>query len=223
MRSLSELLSDDPAWPLVQKWVATATNPVEVLPGEQTAREKALVQTQVTTRSPMGAVAYHTGGLLFDHGWLRFLGGGCQGRLERTLPGWNCRDHGNQRLPGAFLVADDAVGGFFALNGGTVFPGKQGDVFYLAPDTLAWQALGGGYTELLRWACSGDLATFYRGLRWRDWQGEVSALSGDRIVTFYPFLFTQGGALEERLRGTIPVTEAWGVRQEFRRSLEGAR
>jgi hypothetical protein len=30
---------------------------------------------QVSTRSPLGAIALHTGGLLVDHGWLRVLGG----------------------------------------------------------------------------------------------------------------------------------------------------
>lgn len=38
--------------------------------------ETALLATQVTTRSPMGAVVYHTGGILVDHGWIRILGAG---------------------------------------------------------------------------------------------------------------------------------------------------
>ena len=60
----------------MQQWVAEATNPVEVLPPPEGAiREKALVDSQVTTRSSMGAIIYETGGILVDHGWLRFLGG----------------------------------------------------------------------------------------------------------------------------------------------------
>jgi hypothetical protein len=56
-RTLEELLAeDDPAWPLVQTWVKEARVPVEVLPTDEVGRGQALVETQVTVRSPMGAV-----------------------------------------------------------------------------------------------------------------------------------------------------------------------
>lgn len=45
-----------------------AKNPVEVLPVNGADRESALLALQVTTRSPMGAIVYETGGLLIDHG-----------------------------------------------------------------------------------------------------------------------------------------------------------
>jgi hypothetical protein len=66
LKSLQELINgEDPAWPLVQEWVAEATNPVEILlPPEQRTREEALLATQVTTRSPMGAIIYESGGIL---------------------------------------------------------------------------------------------------------------------------------------------------------------
>ena len=58
MKQLHELINlDEPAWPLVQQWLAEATNHVEVLPPiDDATRERALLETQVTTRSPMGAV-----------------------------------------------------------------------------------------------------------------------------------------------------------------------
>lgn len=72
MKTLNELIDrPDPAWPLVQEWIAAATNPVEVLPPpDQDTRGQALLAAQVTTRSPMGAIIFETGGLLVDHGWL---------------------------------------------------------------------------------------------------------------------------------------------------------
>ena len=58
MRSLGELLErDDPRWPEVQTWIAEATNLIEVLPPSED-RAAALLATQVTTRSPMGAIIY---------------------------------------------------------------------------------------------------------------------------------------------------------------------
>ena len=111
-KTLEELVNmQEPAFPLVQEWVAKAVRPVEMLPPSP-GRDEVLLQTQVTTRSPMGAIVYETGGVLFDRGWLRVLGSGHE-RLTRTLPGWN-----EGRCDGFYLVADDAVGGFFAINGG---------------------------------------------------------------------------------------------------------
>src|SRR4249920_1805589 len=105
MRPLTELIDrDEPALPLVREWIASSVRPVELLPPSN-VREDALFRTQVTTRSPMGAIVYETGGILIDHGWLRILGSG-NPRLTRTLPGWN-----EGRSDGFFLVADDAIGG----------------------------------------------------------------------------------------------------------------
>jgi hypothetical protein len=88
MRPLADLLSPEPAWPQVQSWVQGATRPVVVLPSERARAEDALVALQVTTRSPMGALALETGGLAVDGGWLRILGGG--GPLMRgDLASWN--------------------------------------------------------------------------------------------------------------------------------------
>lgn len=77
MRPLSELIvTDDPAWPEVQQWIAEATNQVEVLPVNEADRDAALHAIQVTTRSPMGALVYETGGLLIDRGLASHFGFG---------------------------------------------------------------------------------------------------------------------------------------------------
>src|SRR5262245_57158235 len=121
-RSLADLLNkEEPAWPLVQSWMKDGKNSVEVLPATEPQRSDALVSIQVTTRSPMGAVIYETGGLLVDHGWIRVLGSG-HPQLPRSLPDWNWgRSIVEEGIPPPFLlVADDVVGGFFALNGGAI-------------------------------------------------------------------------------------------------------
>jgi hypothetical protein len=65
MRPVAELINKkEPGWPLVQEWISKAKNHVEVLPADPAEGEKALYKIQVTTRSPMGAVVYKTGGIL---------------------------------------------------------------------------------------------------------------------------------------------------------------
>ena len=212
MQPLRALINrDDPAFPLVLQWVNAAVRPVEILQ-PSASRDDALVQTQVTTRSPMGAVVYETGGILIDGGWLRVLGSG-DARLRRTLPDWNAG-----RSDGFYLIADDAVGGFFAINGGALGADVK-NVYYFAPDSLEWEPLEVGYSEFLQWAFTGDLNQFYDWIRWRGWEGEVKTLHGDRCYAFYPFLFTKEGKGGCGHRAEVPVEEAWSLQMDLRMQL----
>ena len=210
-RTLKDLINTlDPAWPLVQEWVTAARNNVEVLPSDRGRGEEVLLHLQVTTRSPLGAVALETGGILIDHGWLRFLGSGHE-RMHGNLLTWNTKGEilESHLLQGALIVTHDVVGGIFALNGGA-FPGKPGTTLYFAPDTLSWKDLNLSYSQLLNWATAGDVELFYQNLRWPDWEQEVSSLSGDQGISIYPFLFAERGVpVSERSRRVVPMHELW--------------
>lgn len=208
MRPLEQLIDpNNQGQKLVDEWLAAARAPVEVLPCSDEAGARCLSLLQVTTRSPMGAIAYGTGGLLVDGGWVRVIGGGCE-HFSRTLATWNGLDTGDHRLPGAMLVGDDALGGFFAINGGR-FEGRPGSVHYFAPDALAWEDLDASYSDWLVWLLTGDLERFYGGSRWSSWRADVARLAPDRGVLVYPFPFAQGPSFDERTRGDVPIEELW--------------
>jgi uncharacterized protein DUF2625 len=213
MRTLESLIDDDePAIKLVKSWLVRAENPYELLPPSP-RREECLFQTQVTTRSPMGAMIYESGGLLVDQGWLRFLGSG-HPSLPRDLPSWN-QVKGDARF---LLVADDVLGGFFALNGGELGP-DPGNVYYLPYDGLEWEPLDIGYSQFLEWSLSAGLTKFYGKDRWKGWEEEVAQLGGDESFSFYPFLWTNEGSIATSRRAVVPVQEAFEVKMEFWRQL----
>lgn len=214
MRPLAELVSTaDPGWPLVQQWLAGARNPVEALPIVNRAQaEQALLATQVTTRSPMGAVVYESGGLLIDHGWLRVLGSG-HARLSRSLPAWN-----EGKSAGFLLIADDVLGGFFALNGGALGP-DAGQVYYFAPDRLAWEPLELGYSDFLNFCFNGDLKKFYEGQRWKNWAADVRQLDGNQGFSFVPFLWLKHDNISQLSRKPVPLAELWTLGQDMARQL----
>lgn len=112
-------------------------------------------------------------------------------------------------LPPSFLlIADDVLGGFFAIDGGGL--GLQsGKVCYLAPDTLTWENTGLSYSDFIVWCFSGDLEKYYRDLRWPGWQDEVSAVPGDRALSIYPFLSCAGPPIADRSRRPVPVDEIY--------------
>ncbi|UOQ99121.1 DUF2625 domain-containing protein [Hymenobacter sp. 5317J-9] len=214
-RSLTELINtQDPGWPLVQGWIAAANNKVQVLPKTAARADSALLAAQITTRSPMGAVVYGTGGILVDNGWLRILGSGSPG-LNRDLMGWN---KGKQQ--GLLLIADDALGGFFALNGGAFGQATLGKIYYLSPDNLEWEPLNRGYSDFLVFCFSGDLEKFYDGMRWKGWQTEIAQLNGNQGISCIPFLFTKEGKDVNKVsRKAVPITELWGLHNDFRQQL----
>ena len=212
MKTLTELIDvHDPGWAVVQEWLNAASNPYEVLAKDEPRAEQALLQLQVTTRSPLGALVYETGGLLIDDGWLRILGSG-SARLARDPMSWTqtATDAGSF---GALLIADDASGGFFALNGGGL--GEDiGNVYYFAPDALAWERLEVGYSAFVEWALCGDLALFYQTVRWSNWREEVRTLGGEQVYTFFPFLWTEPTlSVNERKRTVTPIEEQWRLAQ----------
>ena len=214
-RSLDELIvAEDPAIDLIKQWVSDATVQCELLPpGHE--REDALLYMQVTTHSTLGALAYDTGGLIIGNGWVRFLGSG-HAKLPRTLHGWN-----STRTDGAFfLVGDDAIGGFFALNGGA-FGDDLGSMYYWSPDSVEWESLHAGHSDVVAAFMTDYLNQFYQTLRWPTWREDTQKLSTDQCFLFFPFLWTKEGSLEGSKRSVVPVDEMWNLKVETYRQLLG--
>lgn len=214
-RPLTDLINtQNSGWPLVQGWIASAKNKVQVLPKTAGRADSALLAAQVTTRSPMGAVVYETGGILVDNGWLRILGSGSSA-LNRDLMSWN-----EDKQNGLLLIADDALGGFFALNGGAFGQASLGKIYYLAPENLEWEPMDKGYSDFLVFCFSGNLNKFYDKMRWKGWQQEVAKLNGSQGIGFYPFLFTEEGKnLSKALRKPVPIRELWMFSNDMRKQL----
>jgi len=208
MQSLDELVNKtDPAWPLVLEWIDSAKNKVEVLIYDPAAARTTLYNTQVSTYSTLGAVIYNSGGIMIDGGWIRILGCG-NPRLTRTVSEWNkgktIMEFGD--LPAYLLVADDAAGGFFAINYGA-FGEDTKAVYYLAPNSLKWESMGLGYTEFLQFCFNGDLTQFYKGLRWSTWDKFIANLDGNKSYSFRPYLWTEGGVDVETCTRKLVTTE----------------
>ena len=198
-----------------------ATNPYEVLPRDAKRAEAELLNVQVTTRSPMGAILYETGGILINKGWIRILGSGCE-RLDRGMFQWNKgKTFENYGEPPAYLlVADDILGGLFAINGGAFGQEGLGQMYYLAPDTLSWEPMNCGYSEFVSWTLGGDIHMFYEPFYWDGWQEEVSKLNGNQVFSFFPFLWTkEGQQIEAVSRKVVPIEESYRLTMDMQRQL----
>lgn len=219
MKPLNELVfEDESALFIIKQWIFESNNcnRAVILPSFKEQGEKELFRLQVTTKSSLGAVAYSTGGILLQNGWLRVLGSG-HDNLPRTITSWTEKC----KLDNVLLVADDVIGGFFALNGGYFDEGK-GEIFYLAPDTLAWECLEMGYTDFLNWACTGDLSGFYEPFRWNKWETIVPTLDGNQGISIYPYLWSneaKESGIEKCSKKAVPLEELWGLNLHYREKL----
>lgn len=223
MKSVEELIIPELIWKFPDQWIYSPKNKVEILPCDSVKAKEALFHTQVTTHSPIGAVVYTTGGILIDNGWIRILGSGHQ-RLNRTLPDWNkgksFAEFGER--PTFSLIADDAVGGLFAINGGKFGEDEKerGIVYYLAPETLVWESLHVGYYDFLDICFNGNLMLFYKNFRWINWEKDVSTLDGNKVYTFYPYLFTkEADNIDAISKKVIPMDEQYLFLMDMRKQL----
>jgi hypothetical protein len=185
------------AWTLVQRWVAEAANDAVLLPADADAGPAALEALAVTDRSLLGALAVNTGGLVIDHGWLRVLGG-------PSLLEW--RD----RLDSDLVVGHDVVAGFYAVDK------EEGEVRYLAPETLEWSGTEMGHSEWVHWTLAGDLESYYAHLRWPGWEEDAAALAPDQGFKVDPPPFTREGRLIANARHVpAPMAALWDRQHAF--------
>jgi hypothetical protein len=212
MRPLTELINEaESSLPFVTDCANKVPGRCELLPPSATAGD-VLYRTQVTTRSPMGGIAYHTGGIIILGGWLRILGSGSP-QIPRSLPDWNL-----DKAQGFYLIADDAFGGFFAIDGGSLRH-AQGRICYFAPDSLRWEPLDMGYSDFLLWACT-DFRGFYDALAWSDCSSAISSLPPDRCLFFYPPLWSAERVIPPSEIRHVPVTETWNFQMRMACQLD---
>ncbi|UIR54597.1 DUF2625 domain-containing protein [Sphingobacterium sp. SRCM116780] len=217
MKTLKELINKkEPGWDLVKGWMKSAKNNFEILPRNPKKADEELLRVQISTKSPMGAIIFETGGILIDKGWLRILGSGSH-KLNRGMMEWNKnKTYVHEGEKGGFLlIADDILGGYFAINAGELGD-EIGKIYYFAPDTLKWESLGCGYSDFVNWSLNGDIALFYKTFKWNGWEKEVQEVDGNQVFSFFPNLWTKEGKdLNQVSRKLISVEEHFNLTRDL--------
>ena len=210
-KSIEDLVdSKSPAWNQLLEMKAAARNPVEILPKEKSQAEKALLESQLPTSTYIGSMIYECGGMLVDNGWIRILGSGCS-RLNRSLPAWNKgKSMAGSKMSNSFLlVADDVLGGFFALKTeGTQIPDSC-TVYYFGPNSLKWKSTGLNYRAFIGYCFSGNIKRFYGDFRWNGWEQDVAQMDGNQVISCYPLLWTKEALEMKSSRKVVTIQKQW--------------
>ncbi|MFE3784666.1 DUF2625 family protein [Amycolatopsis sp. NPDC059090] len=226
MRDIAELVDvPDPSWPVLSNSFAASLVSCAVLPSDPERCRKTLHQLQVTARSPLGAIALNTGGILVHEGWVKVYGG--SGGGPAGLPGMaevNCFpesvEDGWQPAAG-LIIAHDVLGGEFVLNGMAPGeygrPGAPGGVIYFSPATLTWHDLEMGHSGWLRWLLEGGAASHYSDLMWPTWRTDLAGLGLRDGISVYPFLWSAEAQREiaATIRKPVPLELILSMHGDF--------
>lgn len=215
MKQVDELIDpQQTGWVQVQKLLSSSKNKIEILPKDSLRADSALYLTQLSTKSALGGIIYNCGGILIDNGWVRILGSGSK-QLNRSLPQWNKgKSFANYGDSSSFLlIADDVVGGFFAINTGGLAEKDIDRVYYYGPNSLKWQPTSLSYSEFIIFCISDGLKKFYRDFRWTGWEDEIGKLDGNQVISCFPLLWTKEGLELKCNRKIVSVHKLWNMYQ----------
>ncbi|GMU84299.1 MAG: hypothetical protein AMXMBFR47_41690 [Planctomycetota bacterium] len=221
-RTVEELMDvPDPAWPVIVALLTESVPPPVVLPGGNDAGRREIAALQVSARSYLGALAFHTGGILLDGGWLRILGCGherCRLNIvsASALLGW-----AGDAPPVGVVVGVDVLGGVFAINGGFLGSASPGDVAYFGPDDLGWSSLAISYSAWVHAMLDAERRrAFYADLRWAGWEQEIAAAPDNHGFSVVPFLWTtESRPIEKTSRRPVPLEELVTLHQDIARQM----
>lgn len=210
----------DPGWKPIKALIDSAVNKVQIMPVDTNQARGAMEELQIGTDNALGTVIYMTGGLLIEQGWIRILGSGSN-KLTRAVPSWNKGKTLTEETvkPPYLLVADDALGGFFAMNlGGLGNDGRK--MYYLCPWTLQWQALGMSYKEFLQFCFESDLEEFYKPYMSKNWKFDVELLPTDKCYSYVPPLWSKEGKnYAKSVRKYIPIEDQYTYNMQMRKKF----
>ncbi len=219
IRDIEELTAVNDAWPLLAELVDRSPVGARALPRDEERCSVSVLCLQVSTRSALGGITYNCGGIVVDHGWLRILGGGHEALHSLSQANGLPDPATASARAGYLVVAEDVLGGRFAIDGGELGIGP-GTICYFGPDTLAWADLGVGHSQLLEQMLAGGTTSFYDDLRWPGSESEVEAVALDKGLSLWPPPFSaEGQDLGTVSRAAVPQTELVSFYDEMARQL----
>ncbi len=168
---------------------------IKILPVQNSSKERIKEKYDIKQDSLLGVILENTGGIVIDN-WIRLYGAGDVDLVSR-----------NELFPFDNLaIGEDILGGLFLFL-------ESGNIGYFAPDCLEVEDMEIRFNQFLYWCLHGDTDTFYVDYRWESWKEDVSNLSSNEGVAFYPFLWANAKDLESRKRSKVPIDEI--IRLEF--------
>ncbi len=201
--------STENAWRKISANAAKATNNVRIIPTDTTRGAFALFRGKYELNSTLAAFVFNCGGMMVDNGWLRVIGSG-SAEFNRGIVEWNngkCKpDKDGVKF---LMIADDVVGGFFALYLTPTSNFEKAMVYYQGPNDREWVSTGLDYPAFLNFCFTGEVEMFYNNYHWTGWQEEIRMINNNQTISCYPEFWLEGAKDTKLKRRVIPVQRLW--------------
>lgn len=205
--------TDNSLWQEMKSMIISSNRQSELNFSEIEYGEESLKILQITSKSALGSIVLNTTGIVIDN-WIRILGH--DNDINRGVLSFNSIGENGvaTKIDKMLIVADDVVGGLFALNAGKFSEGV-GEVWYFAPDTLEWESLEMQYSEFIAWIAKGNVDEFYNTMRWSTWKEDCKNVKFNESILIYPFLWSNEIQLEKADKKIVPAEELLKINQEY--------
>lgn len=202
-------------WKSIYKRLDECDKEVIYLLNKSDNANKVLDILQVKSQSFLGSIIINTSGVIIDN-WIRLLGCDCEG--NRGIVSYNLinEERVPTRIEKMLIVADDIIGGIFALNKGK-FPSGLEKVWYFNPYTLNWESLEMDYSTFLHWISDEKMDEFYSKIRWSNWKEDAKIVRFNEAIFINKFLWTKEIQFEKLYNKILPVEELLYITQEYRK------
>ena len=204
---------DNNLWQEINNMFISSNRKIDLYSDESKDGIKSIDILKITSKSALGSRILNTSGIVIEN-WIRILGH--NSNINRGIIDYNVIGENGvaTKITKMLIVADDVVGGIFALNAGKFSEGI-GEVWYFAPDTLEWESLEMQYSEFIAWTIQGNIDEFYSTMRWSTWKEDCKNIEFNDSILIYPFLWSNEIQLEKADKKIVPSEELLKINQEY--------
>ena len=199
-------------WQEIINLIDGADVDVVINKGDAAIGDKICRDLNIPSESVLYSVVSNSNGIVVNH-WIRILG---QDSSENNgVYYYNSKYTG--KISKMFLVANDIVGGLFAISIDK-FEDKN-FIWYFAPDTLEWECLNMQYNEFIAWCFKGNVDEFYASMRWKNWKEDVKDVGMNNAILIYPFLWAKECDIESATKKEVAIDEIIEMNFEYSRRV----
>lgn len=204
-------------WNEVLEMFNDSNKQIYVYKGTETVGKVEIDNMGIDINSVLGAIVLYTAGICIDN-WIRVVGQKCN--EHNGISEYNSEQMNEDctTIKGMLIVAQDIVGGIFAINISKFSESKK-KVWYFAPDTIAWECLDMNYAEFIAWVAKGNTDEFYNSMKWKNWEEDCKNISFDKAYLIYPFLWSAECDLNTAAKSVVPFMELMGINLDYAKKL----
>lgn len=204
-------------WNEIVCMINKSNREIKIYGGKESEGNIELSILGLESKSILGIIVLYTSGICIDN-WIRIIGQECYDHKGIVSYNETNKKEKDLMLEGLLVVAQDIVGGIFAINRKRFVEGVC-KVWYFAPDTLEWECLDISYDEFLEWLIQGDVDKFYSSMRWENWREECKNVNFDKVLLIYPFLWSKECDLNRGSKKAVPYEELMGINFEYSKKI----